>query len=84
MGAGRERILDSDQFIEWYQPAGQQPQRCGALPHLWLPENTTARGFREAEAALFGLKRTGKSCVVAVKMDICVDQMGVTSAGPKH
>lgn len=81
-----ERILDSDQFIERYQPAGQQPRGCGALPDLWLPDNTTARGFREAETALFVLKLTGKSCVVPVKMDIFIsaDQMGVTSTGPEH
>lgn len=84
--AGRERILDSDQFIECYQPAGRQPQSCWALPDLWLWENTTARGLREAETALFGLKLTGKSCVVAVRMDIFLSmaQMGVTSAGPEH
>lgn len=84
--ARRERISDSDQFIEWYQPAGQQPQCCWALPDLWLWENTTARGLREAEKALFVLKLTGKSCVVAVKMDIflSMDQMGVTSAAPEH
>lgn len=80
-----ERILDSDQFIERYQPAGRQPRGCGALPDLWLPDNTTARGLREAETALFVLKLTGKSCVVPVKMDIFIsaDQMGVTSTGPR-
>lgn len=84
--AGRERILDSDPFIEWYQPAGRQPQCSWALPDLWLWENTTARGSREAETALFVLKLAGKSCVVAVKMDIFLSmaQMGVTSAGPEH
>ena len=35
-----------------YQPAGQQPQDCGALPGLWLRENTTARGKRGAEKGL--------------------------------
>lgn len=84
--AGRERILDSDPFIEWYQPAGRQPQCSWALPDLWLWENTTARGSREAETALFGLKLAGKSCVAAVKMDIFLSmaQMGVTSAGPEQ
>lgn len=69
-----------------YWPAGQQPQGCGALPDLWLRENTTARGYREAEKALFLLKLTGKSCVVEVKMDIIirVDQIGVMSVSPMH
>lgn len=41
---GGEGKLDSHQLIEMYQPAGQQPQNYGALPDLWLRENTTARG----------------------------------------
>lgn len=71
-GCGREGKLDSNQLIEMYQPAGQQPQNCGTLPDLWLRENTTARGYREAEKALFVLKLTGKSCVAAIKMGIII------------
>lgn len=48
-GCGREGKSDSHQLIEMYQPAGQQPQNSGALPDLWLRENTTARGKRGAE-----------------------------------
>lgn len=48
-GWRREGKLDSHQLIEMYQPAGQQPQDCEALPGLWLRENTTARGKRGAE-----------------------------------
>lgn len=71
-GCGREGKLDSHQLIEMYQPAGQQPQNCGALPDLWLRENTTARGNRGAEKGLFALKLAGQLCFVAVRMDIIV------------